>query len=548
MDSEVQQIKDKLNIVEVVGQYVQLRRAGRNYSGKCPFHNERTPSFMVSPERGTYICFGCGEKGDVFSFVQKMDGLDFPTVLKQLAEKAGVTLTPRVRNPQTIEQKEQEKEKEERLREVCEAAVKFYESELQKRADVLSYLKTRGVSEESIQTWRLGYAPATWESLSKHLVSLGFGHPDIVDAGFAVRSEKKPGEIFDRFRGRIMFPIFDAAGQPIAVSGRFFERVAGQKADGSEPAKYVNSPETALFKKSKVLYGFDKARVAIRKADCILLVEGQFDLVLAHQSGLPFTTALSGTALTAEHLSLLGRLSKRLVLALDADAAGLRSGLKSALMAMAAGFDVKVPTFPDGKDPADVARENPELLKAAVRTSKTAVEFFIDALRPGTKDVRAYQKLVETHVLPLVAAIESSIEREHFIRLIAGRLNVSELAVRAEVAKKPTLPSESSLDVHQAGAESGSDPLGSLSSLEKKAAMLLFHFGKDSDVAAKLVDLLGASRVEQMRQQLEGQAEALRFRFDAEVGEHSDEETIAADMLANIDKEVGRERFKMKFL
>lgn len=547
MDTEVQNIKDRINIVEIVGQYVSLKRAGRNFSGRCPFHNERTPSFMVSPERGTYVCFGCGEKGDVFSFVQKMDGTDFPTALKQLAEKAGITLKPRTRNPQAAEEREQEKEKEERLREVCEAAAGFFEAELAKRADVLEYLKTRGVSGESIKAWRLGYAPAQWESLSKHLVAKGFGHPDIVEAGFAVRSEKRPGEIFDRFRGRIMFPIFDAGGAPIAVSGRFFEKIPGQSG-AVEPAKYVNSPETALFKKSKVLYGFDKARAAIRRADCILLVEGQFDLVLSHQSGLPFAVALSGTALTGEHLSLLGRLSKRLILALDADAAGVRSGLKSALMAMQAGFDVKVPAFPMGQDPADVARENPELLKAAVRTSRTAVEFFLDALRPGAKDARAYQKAVEAQVLPLVAVIESSIEREHFIRIIASRLGVPEAAVRAEVAKRPRLPEEDSLPIHQPDAQLASDPLAHLSALDKKAAMLAFNFGQGSTERERLAELLGGERVARLEAELEGQAEALRFRFEAEVGEHSTPEAIASDMLADIGRGVARERLKLKFL
>ncbi|HEY4501730.1 MAG TPA: DNA primase [Candidatus Paceibacterota bacterium] len=548
MDTEVQQIKDRINIVEVIGQYVQLKRAGRNYSGKCPFHKERTPSFMVSPERGTYICFGCGEKGDVFSFIQKMDGIDFPTALKQMADKAGITLVPRTHNPQAQEEREHEKEKEEKLKEICEAAAAFYEAELAKRADVLEYLGTRGVSQESIKTWRLGYAPAAWEPLTKHLVGLGFGHPDIVDAGFGIRSQKRAGEVFDRFRGRIMFPIMDSAGAPIAVSGRFFERVPGQQTADAEPAKYVNSPETALFKKSRVLYGFDKARVAIRKADCILLVEGQFDLVLAHQSGLPFAVALSGTALTPEHLSLLGRLSKRLVLALDADQAGIRAGLKSAHMALLAGFDVKVPAFPPGQDPADMARQNPELLKAAIRTSKTAIEFFLDVLRPEARDQRAYQKAVEAQVLPLVAAVESHIEREHFIRFIAAKLGVPDMAVRAEVAKRPALPAEPSPAIHQAGGESVSDPVADLTALDKKAAMLLFHFGRESEIGGRLAGLIGASRADELTASLEDQAEALRFRFEAEVGEHSDEATIAADMLGDIEREVGRERFKMKFL
>ncbi len=538
MDSDVQQIKDRINITDVVGQYVKLRRAGRTYTGLCPFHKERTPSFHVSPERGTYKCFGCGEGGDAFSFLQKMDGTDFPTVLKQLAEKAGVTLTPRTgTRTATPEQKEHD----ERLREVCEAATAFFEQKLKEREDVQAYLKTRGVHAETASAWRLGYAPAEWEALSKHLLNAGFKKDDIVDAGFALKSEKKPGEIFDRFRGRIMFPIFDLGGKPIAVSGRFFEKIAGARDE--EPAKYVNSPETVLFKKSRVLYGLDRARNNIRKLDCILLVEGQFDLILAHQSGLPFAVALSGTALTPEHLTILSRLSKRLVLALDADAAGVRSGLKSAHMALVAGFDVKVPTFPEGKDPADVARENPELLKAAIRTSKTAVEFFLDALRPGAKDSRAYTKIVEGSVLPLVAAVQSNIEQDQYIRLVAGKLGVSEAAVRTEVAKKPTIIAEAdSPHIQQLSGES------TLSPIQKKAGMLLFRFGKESAVGEKLAELFGPEELSKLEAGLAAEAESLRFRFDAEVGEHTDEDTIAKDMLEDISRAVAKERFKTRFL
>ena len=350
MESDVEKVKARINIADIVGQYVTLKKAGRTYTARCPFHKERTPSFHVSPERGTYKCFGCGEGGDVFSFVQKLDGIDFPTALRQLAEKAGVTLEKgnfKAKSPE-------EKGKEERLREVCDAAVAYFELEFRRRKDVHDYVAARGVHDVTMAHWRLGYAPATWDSLCRHLQQVGFTKDEIFDAGFAIKSEKRPGEIFDRFRGRIIFPIFDVAGAVIGVSGRFFEKVAGQKDDGTEPAKYVNSPETPIFKKSRTLYGLNIARAAIRKADCILLVEGQFDLILAHQSGLPFTVALSGTALTPEHLTILSRLSKRLVLALDADDAGVRAGLKSALMALTAGFDVKVPVLPHGKDPADV--------------------------------------------------------------------------------------------------------------------------------------------------------------------------------------------------
>ena len=333
------------------------------------------------------------------------------------------------------------------------------------------------------------------------------------------------------------------------MSGRFFEKVPGQATPpaGGEPAKYVNSPETVLFKKSRVLYGLDRARAHIRKLDCILLVEGQFDLILAHQSGLPFAVALSGTALTPEHLSILGKLSKRLVLALDADDAGLRSGLKSAHMALVAGFDVKVPVFPPAQDPADIARENPELLKAAIRTSKTAVEFFLDALRPGARDARAYAKTEEAAVLPLIAAVGSKIEQEQFVRLVAGRLGVSESAILTELGKAKTQSREmaaapiswDSPDIQQNNAEI------TLTPLEKKAGMLLF--GR-SGVKEKLEELLGAEYLGELESRLLPHAEDLRFRFDAEVGGHTDEETIAKDMLADIERAISKERFKMKFL
>jgi DNA primase len=535
MDSDVQRIKDKLNIVDIVGQYVTLRRAGRTYTARCPFHKERTASFHVSPERGTYKCFGCGEGGDIFSFVQKMDGVDFPTALRQLADKAGVKLE------RQFIQKPEQKERTERLLEALESAAAFFESMLLQRKDVRDYLRSRGVHDDTVKSWRLGFAPASWEDLARFLASKGFTKEEVVDAGLAAKSERNPqvggGErIYDRFRGRIMFPIFDLSGRVIAFSGRFFENIRNEARKApvepqAEPAKYVNSPETALFKKSRVLYGFDRAKSAIRKADCILLVEGQFDLILSHQSGLPITVALSGTALTSEHLTLLGRISKRLVLALDADAAGLRSGLKSAALALAAGFDVKVPTFAEGKDPADLARENPELLKAAIRTSQTAVEFFLEALRPGTRDERAYKKQVEVQVLPLIAAMESKIDQAHFVHLVAQKLAVPESAVMIELAKRP-------LGTQFAAQEEGQEvsaPEIRWNMLEKSTGMLLFAFEKDAAVQERLEQLLGNERRTMLLEKLLPQAEMLRFTFESEVVGDTTEATVAGDLFKRIE-------------
>ncbi len=546
MSDDVQNVKDRVNIVDLVGQYVQLTRAGKNFHARCPFHKERTPSFNVSPERGTYMCFGCGEKGDIFSFVERIEGVDFKTALEELAQKAGIKLQ------RNFTEKHENKEKDARLRDVCEAATSFFEAQLHKRPDVEEYIRARAVTDETAKTWRLGYAPASWQSASDHLAICGFTKDEIVEAGIAAKSEKRPGEVYDRFRGRIMFPISDAQGRVIAFSGRIFEEMSGSSGEGS--AKYVNSPETVLFKKSRILYGFDKAKNAIRKADCVLLVEGQFDLVLSHQSGLPFTVALSGTALTPEHLSLLGRLTKRLVLALDADQAGIRSGLRSAHMALGAGFDVKVPTFPFGKDPADVAKENPELLKAAIRTSTTAVEFFLEVLRPGAllssdgvnqkgDSERMYKRAVEVQVLPLIAAIESKIEQEHFIRMVAGKLNVTEAAVREEVSKRK---GQTSIE---ATAE---DPIKkieevSLSAIEKKVAMVLFSFPPTSEMFQKLLTLYGKERVEQLQERLQGEAEQWRFRFESELAEHSSE-VIAGDMLRDIEKAAQKEQFRSRFI
>jgi DNA primase len=509
MDSDVEKIKDKLSIVEVVGGYIKLERAGANFRARCPFHKEKTPSFMVSPDRGTYMCFGCGERGDIFSFVQKIDGVDFPTALKQLAERAGVTLSRRVGPIHTAEHKE----KEEKLYEICEEATVFFIEELKKRKDITTYLHARSVTDDTITSWRIGYAPASWRELSDHLESKGFAKNDIVDAGLCAMSNKEGDErIYDRFRGRIMFPINDLSGRVIAFSGRFFEKVEGSKEEG-EPAKYVNSPETNLFKKSRVLYGLDRAKGFIRKADCILLVEGQFDVVLSHQSGLPFAVAVSGTALTHEHLTLLSRFSKRLVLALDNDAAGLRAGLKATSMAYAAGFDVKVPTITGGKDPADMAKENPELLRAAIRTSQTAVEFFLEALRTQARDERAYKQIVEAQILPLVASLLSKIDQEHFIALIANKLGVSTDAVRAEVAKRPiTLAAdeETSPEV----------PALSIDQVERAGAMLIFYCDEDQDMQGKLKEVLGA-RYDMIKEKYAGEAERFRFDFEA-LGEERD--------------------------
>lgn len=420
MADTVQQIKDRLNIVDVVSQYVKLDRAGVNMRARCPFHAEKTPSFIVSPDRGTYHCFGCNVGGDMFSFVESIEGVDFKGALKMLAEKAGVEL---------VYAKGEKKDGKDRLFEVLDAACLFYQSALTDEAK--KYLKDRGLEDATMRMFRLGWAGDAWSELSDHLRAKKFSEKEIVDAGLAKKGEK--GGLTDKFRNRILFPIMDTAGRVVAFSGRTF----GDKAHPDAP-KYLNSPETPLFHKSKILYGFDRAKQSIRKHNFAVLVEGQVDLVLSHQAGWGNTVAVSGTAFTVEHAALLKRMSENLVIALDADQAGFKAATRSARAALQAGMQVKVAQLPHGSDPADlISKEGAEAWRNVIRGAKDIIAFLLDVLAAHAKDTMQLRRSVETIVLPFLADIQSPIAREQYEREIAAKLGVSQDAVRATVAKTP---------------------------------------------------------------------------------------------------------------
>ena len=421
MGTSVEQIKERLGIAEVLGSYLKLQKAGGNYKALCPFHSEKTPSFHISPSRNSYYCFGCGEKGDIFSFVQKFEGLDFKGALRLLGERAGI--------PVVFEREESRGERE-KLYALLETAALFFERNLTEES--ASYLKGRGLSDESIRLWRIGYATPDWRALLFHVRKLGYSDMEIEKAGLAKRPDDAKGkDAYDRFRGRIMFPIADQSGRVIAFSGRIFP-------DDKTAAKYINSPETELFVKSKILYGFDKAKGHIRKANFSILVEGQMDLVLAHQAGFKNTIALSGTALSGEHLASLGRLSKRMVIALDADSAGIASAGKGARIALAEGFDIKVAKLPSGLDPADAIAKDPEIFRGAVREAKHIIDFYLDILKGRIDDARKLRLEVERVVLPFVAQIQSAIDQAHFVARVAEVLSIGEEPVWTEVRKLRT--------------------------------------------------------------------------------------------------------------
>tara|TARA_B100000745_G_scaffold300564_1_gene255350 strand:- start:31337 stop:33034 length:1698 start_codon:yes stop_codon:yes gene_type:complete len=441
--SNVDEIKARLSIEEVVGQYVSMKSAGSNLKGKCPFHAEKTPSFVVSPLRQTYHCFGCGVGGDIFTFIQEIEGLDFKGALKLLADRAGVTLTY---------ESGAKKDDTDTLFSILESVTSYYEQNLKKHKEATAYLTERGLTKATIQAFRIGFAPEGWNGALAHLQKAGFSEKDIERAGLIKKGNRG---MYDRFRSRIMFPITDSVGRVVAFSGRIF----AQKDDRT--GKYINSPETVLYHKSNILYGYDRARQAIRKTNFAILVEGQMDLIMTHQAGYTNTVALSGTALTQEHITLLGRMSQNVVIALDADPAGIASAGKSARAALRAGFDVKIAALPAGEDPADMlARGDIALWRKTIKESQHVVDFLLEYYRLQSKDDRTFKRTVEREVLPYISEIESEIDKSHFIQRVAAQLSVTEEAIRRELAKihtvaQPEIPREEPGKTHTplAGAE-----------------------------------------------------------------------------------------------
>ena len=533
MADNVQQIKDRLSIVDVVSQYVKLQRAGASLRARCPFHAERTPSFHVSPDRGTYHCFGCNVGGDIFSFVEAIEGLDFKGALKVLAERAGVELV--------YERGGKEKKDErERLFELLEAATIFYTSRLSDAAK--KYLKERGLTDETIEAFRLGLAGDSWSLLSDHLKSKKFTEREMLEAGVAKKNER--GSLTDKFRNRIIFPISDSAGRVVGFSGRIF----GEAASPDAP-KYLNSPETPLFHKSRVLYGFDRAKVAIRKLNCAVLVEGQMDLLASHQAGWANTVAVSGTAFTPEHAALVKRMTENIVLALDADEAGIKAAGRAARTALQGGLNVKVAQLPAGQDPADlIQKTGADEWKKAIRESKDIIAFLLDVLEEHMPQKDRFRRAVETIVLPFLSDMQSPIAREQYVHEIARRLGVSEAAVSEALAKLPTANAYSQSSSEALAKEDKSRAKPSFARGFGRArqafAILLWQqsLTKPSiDVAGYARDLeaaVGHDAFAALATLSEGEREALRFSSEKLHGKSTNPERETKALLVVILKEL----------
>ena len=433
----IEEIKARIDIVDIVSESVELKRSGRSYSGLCPFHsNTRTPAFAIFPDTGTWRCFGeCNEGGDIFGFVMKKEGWDFPTALKELAKRAGVEL-----KPLTPQQQEQAEEYD-RLRELLEAAVTFFQHQLRNSPageQALAYIHQRGLSDETIAAFGLGYAPNNWEAASNHLKSKGFSENDLIAAGMV--SERDSGGTYDRFRHRVMVPIRDGRGRMCGFGARTLDP------DGIP--KYLNSRQTPVFDKGKILFGLDQARHAIREQDQVVIVEGYMGVLAPHQSGYKNVVATMGTALTEDHLRQLKRFTRRIVLAMDSDAAGMKATLRGLEIARqtldregemrfdARGLlrqegrlkaDIRVSTLPPGMDPDDVVNRDPMEWQRIIEAAKPIVIHVMDTLAesrdiedPKTKSEIAAQ------VLPLIEDVPNAVERDAYRQQLARLLKVDE--------------------------------------------------------------------------------------------------------------------------
>ncbi len=439
-----------------------MRKAGTSFKGLCPFHGEKTPSFTVTPARETWKCFGCGKGGDVFNFVMEREGIDFPEALRRLAQRAGVEIS---------ERSSREDARRKRLRDALEAAISFYHrtlTESRHGQPALEYLRSRGFTDASISTFQLGYAVDAWDTLSRALVQKrDFHEEELEAAGLVSRRQGRRG-VYDRFRGRIIFPIRDASGNPTGLGGRIIG--AQQEGEGArdQGPKYLNSPATPLFDKGRTLYLIDRAKSAIRKSGFAVLVEGNTDALMAHQQGFENVVGTLGTALTPAQIELVTRYAPRIALAYDVDAAGQGAAAFGAqeLTALIGEIersphrgrltDVGVVRLPDGRDPDEVMRDDPDAWRQATESPQPIMEYLIDsfARRHDPRTLAGRERLIAA-VMPTLRRVTSPTERDGYLQVLARRSGVDERVLLEELKRTDTSSAASAQRRGEGGSHVG---------------------------------------------------------------------------------------------
>jgi len=472
LSSPIDEIKSRLDIVEVIRGYIKLHKAGANYRALCPFHNEKKPSFFISPARQIWHCFGaCDTGGDMFRFVMRVEGVEFGDALRILAQKAGVEL--KRQDPKL-------KTERQRLYEISELSCRFFEKQLGESSagkEAKKYLLDRGIKEESIKKWRLGYAPDIWEGLSNFLVSKNYKREEVERAGLALKSEKT-GNYYDRFRGRIIFPVFDLSSQAVGFGGRIFKQA--KRPDGQEEAKYINSPATLLYDKSRILYGLNKAGIEVRKKDACILVEGYVDAIMANQAGFENVVATSGTALTPYQLKILKRYSDNLLTAFDMDIAGDSATKRGIDLAQTQGFGIKVITMPKDSDPADIISKDPNDWQSFLEKAKSIHDFYFEnTLSRFDKDTLEGKKEISKVLLPIIKKIPNKIEQTYWVQSLTKTLGVREDDILTELKKTKVEQTEIEKFIEKA-----TSPLQKTRKelLEERLAVLIIKSSKNLDL------------------------------------------------------------------
>jgi DNA primase len=429
-EDKIAEIRARAPIAEIIASYVSLKKSGNSLRGLCPFHNEKTPSFYVHPARGFYHCFGCKASGDVFSFLMHVEGKTFPEVARDLAEQLGVELP--TYDPQREAELQRHKKQSERLASLMDKVTDFYCAQLEEHPDAAAARKElldRGISDESVRRFRLGYAPHGWDATVRFLEHSGISPADAEVAGLIVARRSGRGH-YDRFRHRLMFPIADVHGRVVAFSGRSLPPLPSMEAPEEPPAKYLNSPESPLYHKGEMLYGLYEGRVEIRRRDEAILCEGNFDLVALHQAGFENAVAPMGTAFTEAHAKLLKRFAHKVVLLFDADAAGRRAVREAHQVLSRLAFDAHVVTLPEGADPDSFLRERGvEALRSRIVSAPTIIEHLIDdAASSVDPNPRAKADAI-AQLGPILAGVDSPIERGLYVERVARKFGVNDLGL-----------------------------------------------------------------------------------------------------------------------
>lgn len=423
MTEQVAEIKARIDIVGLVSQYLPLLKAGRNYKALCPFHREKTPSFMVSPELQIFKCFGCGAAGDIYSFVQQMEGVEFPEALRILAEKAGVKLSRFAGDPRAEEKK--------RLSRINEQALRFFEFLLAKHRvgrRAREYLARRGIKNETIKKFELGYAPSSWDSLGKYLLGKKFTLGQLASSGLVKPREGRDGKFYDLFRGRIIFPLKDEQGRVAGFSGRALS--------SKQSPKYINIAETPLFKRRHLLYGLDVAKTEVKRQRQAIVVEGEFDFLAPYQAGTKNIVASKGTSLTLEQIRLLKRFAQEILLAFDADVAGDEAVQRGIALAQSEGLEVRVIVLPTGKDPDECVRADPGAWQKAVGAAVPVMEFYFNhALSNFSSQTAGGKREIAAYLLPKIKVVSSEVEQSHYLQRLGAEIGVSEEVLRTEMGK-----------------------------------------------------------------------------------------------------------------